>query len=640
MQQTETKPGDYRLRLPVGTVLNDVYVIDGELGAGGFGITYRGHHKTLGRIVAIKEYFPAQIGDRDSTNSVHPVSGRQDQVFQWGRTGFVNEARMLAGIKHPNIVQVFEFFEAHNTAYMVLQFEQGQSFGKWLDKLGRMPTQAELDRIVEPLCDALATIHEQRLVHRDIAPDNIIIRTDGTPVLLDFGAARYEVAEHSRLQEHSVHTTSYAVIKAHYSPIEQRSTDIRNRGPWSDIYALGATLYKAVTSQLPKEANDRLHADTDPLQPASTAARGEYRHNFLDGIDRAMALRRQDRPQSIAAFKAIAFSQPGINAPSSQDNQAPERRTPQQQSKPAASFDQVRDHRPATLDAQTSRTPRMATAAALIAVIIGSSVWLTRPASPPKVDVEAKAAAELATIQALRAKAEADAERNRNAAELAAAQAATAKAETEAAWARAEAARSAETARREREIAERQRAELERSRTEAAKRPTAPPPSFDCANKRQPDEVAICDNPDLASLDRRLATLYGDRTAGLAGEALVSLRSAQVKWLENRKGCGGGVACIRAAYNQRISDLEAKAPSTPPSAKDVRSVLSGVSDGVLNLRIAPNTNSTLLIEIPAGAGGVVVDHCQSQTPPGSRFPWCKVTWRGRSGWVSSGGLTK
>jgi serine/threonine protein kinase len=207
-------------------------------GSGAFGITYVAEDITLATIVAIKEYYPSDFADRDATMSVHPRSERHEKTFAWGRASFLNEARTLARFRHPSIVRVTRIFEANSTAYMVMEFEQGQDFGAWLKGLGRLPTQAELDRIAASILDALEVMHAADFLHRDIAPDNIIIRSDGTPVLLDFGAARRAVAEVSR--------SITGIVKTGYSSPEQYSSDNRLQGPWSDIYALGATMYLAV----------------------------------------------------------------------------------------------------------------------------------------------------------------------------------------------------------------------------------------------------------------------------------------------------------------------------------------------------------------------------------------------------------
>src|SRR5689334_4373819 len=228
-----------RVVLPVGTVLDRSYRISRVVGSGGFGITYEAEDINLGTAVAIKEYYPFDFGDRDATMSVKPKSDRHKQTFDWGRSNFLREARTLARFEHPSVVRVTRVFEANSTAYMVMRFEQGHSFEAWLNSLGRLPTQGELDSVVAPLLDALQMMHAENFLHRDIAPDNIIVRADGSPVLLDFGAARRAVAEMSR--------TMTGIVKAGYSPHEQYSSDSRLQGPWSDLYALGGTLYRAVT---------------------------------------------------------------------------------------------------------------------------------------------------------------------------------------------------------------------------------------------------------------------------------------------------------------------------------------------------------------------------------------------------------
>jgi hypothetical protein len=186
-------------------------------------------------------------------------------------------------------------FEAHSTAYMVMRFEQGQSFEAWLRGLGRPPTQEELDAVVDPLLGALETLHATNFLHRDIAPDNIIVRADGSPVLLDFGAARRAVAEMSRALT--------GIVKAGYSPHEQYSSNSRLQGPWSDLYALGGTLYRAVTGAPPVEAT--LRVDLDRLAPAAVAATGTYRPEFLAAIDTCLKVKHAERPRSVAQLRPM-----------------------------------------------------------------------------------------------------------------------------------------------------------------------------------------------------------------------------------------------------------------------------------------------------------------------------------------------
>jgi serine/threonine protein kinase len=289
---------DSRLTLPVNTVLDDSYRIVRVVGSGGFGITYEAEDIKLRMRVALKEYYPLEFGDRDSTMSVKPKSDRHRETFQWGRSNFLQEARTLARFEHPSIVRVTRVFEANSTAYMVMRFEQGQSLEDWLAGLGRSPTQDELDRIVAPILDALQVLHAENFLHRDIAPDNIVVRADGTPVLLDFGAARRAVAEMSR--------TLTGIVKAGYSPHEQYSVDGRLQGPWSDIYALGGTLYRAVTGKTPEEA--ALRVDEDHMPAAAQAAKGHFRPEFLSAIDACLKVRHSERPRSVAQLRPMLLA--------------------------------------------------------------------------------------------------------------------------------------------------------------------------------------------------------------------------------------------------------------------------------------------------------------------------------------------
>jgi len=289
---------DSRIALPKGTLLVGDYRIERLLASGGFGITYEAEETKLGTRVAIKEYYPADFGQRDVSLRVRPLSERQTATFEWGRKSFLDEARTLARFRHPSIVRITRVFEAYATAYMVMDFEEGQSFEDWLKRLERPPTQEELDRVAGPVLDALELMHAQSFLHRDIAPDNIIVRADGTPVLLDFGAARRALAEKSRVLT--------GIVKMGYSPFEQYATDSRLQGPWTDLYALGATLYRAVTGKVPEEATLRM-AD-DRMAPAVEAAAGVYRPGFLTAIDASLKTRHSERPQSVAALRPMLLA--------------------------------------------------------------------------------------------------------------------------------------------------------------------------------------------------------------------------------------------------------------------------------------------------------------------------------------------
>jgi TPR repeat protein len=290
---------DGRVILPKNTILDGSYRIEDVIGSGGFGVTYLAEDINLGNKFALKEYYPFDFGDRDSRMSVKPKSERHKDTFEWGRASFLQEARMLARFRHPGIVRVTRVFEANSTAYMVMEFEEGKTFENWLKAIGRPPPQEELDRIAASILDALELMHSANFLHRDIAPDNILIRADGSPVLLDFGAARRAVGEMSR--------SLTGIVKAGYSPQEQYATDGRLQGPWSDLYALGATLYRAVAGQAPEEATLRI--SDDRTQSAVQAAKGSYRPSFLASIDACLRPKFADRPQSVAQLRPMLLNQ-------------------------------------------------------------------------------------------------------------------------------------------------------------------------------------------------------------------------------------------------------------------------------------------------------------------------------------------
>jgi serine/threonine protein kinase len=289
---------DGRIALPKGVVLDGSYRVERVVASGGFGITYEAEDTRLGTRVAIKEYYPAELSERDATMGVRARSEEHQTTFAWGRKSFLQEARILARFRHPSIVRVARVFEALSTAYMVMDFEEGQPLEQWLRSLGRAPTQQELDRIADPILDALEIMHAQSFIHRDIAPDNIIIRADGVPVLLDFGAARRAVAETSRMLT--------GIVKAGYSPQEQYATDSRFQGPWTDLYALGATLYRAVSGRPPTEAT--LRALGVKIPKMSDEAADRYRFGFLAAIDACLALAPADRPRSVAQLRVMLFT--------------------------------------------------------------------------------------------------------------------------------------------------------------------------------------------------------------------------------------------------------------------------------------------------------------------------------------------
>ncbi|MBS0242690.1 MAG: tetratricopeptide repeat protein, partial [Proteobacteria bacterium] len=210
----------------------------------------------------------------------------------------LKEAEALSRCHHSGIVDVIDYFEANGTAYAVLGYVEGQQMGHWLSGLGRPPTQAELDRILDPLLEALEVVHKAKLLHRDIAPDNILIKPNGLPCLIDFGACREDIRERSQKVS--------AIVKHGYSPPEQYHGLAELQGPWSDIYSLGATLYRAV-SGLPPMDSARRGALGDSLKPVAEVTTAEYRPGFLAAIDKALRLKPEERPQSVSEWREMLY---------------------------------------------------------------------------------------------------------------------------------------------------------------------------------------------------------------------------------------------------------------------------------------------------------------------------------------------
>ena len=281
--------------LAVGSRIRDYQIIS-LLGEGGFGIVYLAMDVLLERQVAVKEYLPTSIAWRNAGSLQVAVRSARDQdTFALGLRSFVNEARLLARFDHPSLVKVHRFWEENGTAYMVMPFYKGRTLQRTLEKLGRRPTEAELRAWLAPLMDALQVLHAAQCYHRDISPDNILI-TDSGPMLLDFGAARRVIGD--------VQRALTVVLKPGFAPIEQYGdTPGMHQGAWTDVYALAGVLFAAITGRRPLPAVSRLMEDKMPL--VSEVAAGQYSANFLRAIDRGLALRPHDRPQSVAEFRAL-----------------------------------------------------------------------------------------------------------------------------------------------------------------------------------------------------------------------------------------------------------------------------------------------------------------------------------------------
>jgi serine/threonine protein kinase len=277
--------------LPLGTLLGD-YRLDAVIGHGGFGITYRAFDRQLAKVVAIKEYLPVEFAVRQGLKVV-PRGGRFAEDFAWGRDRFLDEARALARFRHPHIVPVLRFLVANDTAYTVMEFEDGRSLGELLHDSGRRLPPDEVRRLAEGLLLGLGAVHAQGFLHRDIKPSNIIIRRDGVPILIDFGAARQAMGHRTR--------TLTSVLTPQYAPIEQYAAEGK-QGPWSDIYSAAAVLHHAITGAPPPEAASRVGKDSyRPLAQTQSA----FDKSFLAAIDSALAFAPDQRPQSIAEWSKL-----------------------------------------------------------------------------------------------------------------------------------------------------------------------------------------------------------------------------------------------------------------------------------------------------------------------------------------------
>ncbi len=274
------------------------YEIKEILGQGGFGITYLAYDKNLDEDVAIKEFLPIEVATREGDFSIHPLSESHKKNYEWGLDRFIKEARTLTKFKHPSIVRVRSVFKENNTAYMVMEYERGESLQEILTRRKKLD-EAELINIIIPLLGGLEIVHETGFIHRDIKPANIFIRKDGSPLLLDFGSARQALGEETK--------TLTSLVSPGYAPFEQYYSKSDEQGAFTDIYGLGATLYRAVTGVSPMDAVDRsksiLQNSTDSIVTASEIARGQYSERFLAAIDHAMKFKPEERPQTVSEWK-------------------------------------------------------------------------------------------------------------------------------------------------------------------------------------------------------------------------------------------------------------------------------------------------------------------------------------------------
>ena len=297
---TAVKQASASSALPSAYRLDD-YVIDRVLGNGGFGITYLARDTKLNARVAIKEYFPRALAARDASYTITPITEgttANTSDYRWGLQEFLKEARALARFKHNHIVRVLRFLETNGTAYMVMEYEQGESLADTLKRSGGFLNEAKLMQIFLPVLSGLQAVHDAGLLHLDIKPDNIYLRRDGQPMLIDFGSVRQVKSGSSR--------TDKVALTPAYSAIEQYP-GMGDKGPWTDIYSLGATLYRCVTGKPPVDSLQRYQATrnhkVDPYVSTTEFERPLFSHHIRECIDLALELKAEDRPHSAAQLQ-------------------------------------------------------------------------------------------------------------------------------------------------------------------------------------------------------------------------------------------------------------------------------------------------------------------------------------------------
>ncbi|MCW5746338.1 MAG: protein kinase [Alphaproteobacteria bacterium] len=542
-----------------GTQIGKYEVVE-MLGQGGFGITYRARDTQLRRDVAVKEYLPTSFAMRQGGTTVLPRSTQTAEDFLWGRERFLDEARTLATLEDaPGIVNVYDFMEANGTAYMVMALVRGETLEARL-KRDRRLQQPAIEQMLYPLLDGLEKVHEAGFLHRDIKPANILLDAAGKPTLIDFGASR--VALQGRTQ------TLTAVYTPGYAAFEQSTS--AKQGPWTDIYALAATLYHCIAGAPPPAASDRMIEDR--IVPAAEVGKGRYAPSLLAAIDSGLKLRAAERPQNIAEWRRVLSGFAGAG-----------------DSLGAATREM---EEPATrrMAAPVGRTERRGggaiwlVAAAVVVLAVAGGGWLAlRPGAEtrPAVGTEAggqdeaaarKAAADKAAADAARRKSEeqaaearrkADSEAARKAAaEKAAADAARRKAEEDAA---AEAKRRAEneTARKAAEEKAAAEALAEARRTaeaEAARRAAEEKAASDAAARRkaEADEAARRRAEEQARADAE-ARRKADEEARRAAEERARIEQAAREKAEAEQARAEAEAKRQAEEAARAAEEKAKA---------------------------------------------------------------------------------
>ncbi|MDB5768418.1 MAG: serine/threonine protein kinase [Collimonas fungivorans] len=370
--------------LPKGTRLADFEII-GVIGEGGFGIVYFAFDRSLRRMVAIKEYMPGAFAGRGPDKKVVVRSQRHRETFTIGLKSFIKEARLLAQFDHPALIKVYRFWEQNNTAYMAMRYYEGRTLKSVVQNSPAQVTEAWLKSMLKPMLEALDAMYRVQILHRDISPDNIMIQKSGEAVLLDFGAARQIIGD----MTHSL----TVILKPGYAPIEQYADDaMMKQGPWTDIYSLSAVIYFAIVKSAPPTSVARMIKD-----PIACLQEGEYSgfsKEFLAAIDKGLAVKPDDRPQSIEEFRKLLDLELSVPMPMP-DNEASgpiafrlaSRKKPGDE--PTIADDRRARKRaaapPSVLD-KPLKAPAWWIGAAVVVLALGAYLWL-KPARLPEMPV-------------------------------------------------------------------------------------------------------------------------------------------------------------------------------------------------------------------------------------------------------------
>ena len=282
--------------LPIGYILQD-YIITKVLSTGGFSFVYLAKDSNK-QTVAIKEYMPTGLALREDGATVMLDSEDDAATFKHGLKCFFEEGLALAKIEHKNIVRVTNFFRENNTVYMVMQYERGKSLQEYILSKSKPVNERFVRRVFGELLNGLREVHLQKLLHLDIKPANIYIRSDGSPVLLDFGSARQTLTLAQPKLSPS-YTPGFAPPEQYY--------DRQKLGPWSDIYSVGASMYSCLARSAPIAANQRVKKDF--LSPATKAGKGIYSKELLSIIDHCLQLDYLERPQSVFSLQKSLVKQ-------------------------------------------------------------------------------------------------------------------------------------------------------------------------------------------------------------------------------------------------------------------------------------------------------------------------------------------